>query len=229
VKRVLFVSIVLVLAVSAAAVIAKPKPSNGGFEAGFKGWTRDDTPEDSGRFRTYEKGDKPATGEPLPRGDGEFKKYFDPPRGKKAAVSQQSGPGAHLLLRKLKLKADSKIKLSLYAFYQNYGDRFATPNTLDADTTGMPRGGKGGNPNQQFRIDLIKEDADRYSVKNADVLMKLFRTDRGDRRMRGPFKIKVDLSDLAGQTVILRMAEVDNLGYFAAGVDAIKLKTKPAD
>ena len=227
-KRVLFICALVAIAVGATTLVtAKPKPSNGGFEQGFNGWERVKS-NNYGKWRIYRKGDAPEDGGGLPpRGIQELKPYYDPPQGKKAAVTQQTAEGTRLLLRRLKLKADSKITLSLYAFYQNYNSRFHTPNTLELDE-GEPMPRRGSQSNQQFRIDIIKASANPYSLESGDVLKTVFRTKVGDKNRRPPFKLKANLSSLAGQTVKLRMAEVDNRGYFAAGVDAIRLRTKPA-
>lgn len=225
----MFVSALSLVAFAAAASFAaKPNPSNGGFEAGFKGWQHK-SPEHSGDWIIYKKGDSPGTLRSRGMGPG-LADYYDPPRGKRAAVTEQSGPGVRFLHRRLKLKAHSKIKLKLFAFYQNYAGSFATPHTFDSGV-GMvpPRGGGGGSANQQFRIDVMRPAAPLDSLKGRDVLVRVFRTDVGDKNRRKPFRLKVDLSKYAGDRVRLRMAEVDNLGNFAAGVDAIKLKQKPLD
>jgi hypothetical protein len=43
----------------------------------------------------------------------------------------------------------------------------------------------------------------------------------------GPTTYTADLSPFAGQTVRLRFAEVDNIGEFNAGVDAISIQSTP--
>ena len=91
----------------------------------------------------------------------------------------------------------------------------------------MPRGI--GQRNQQYRIDLLKPDAERASLAGSDILKTLFRTRHDDPRTMRPTKLTFNLTKFAGDRVRLRFAEVDNRNYLHAGVDAVRLKYKPLD
>ena len=57
-------------------------------------------------------------------------------------------------------------------------------------------------------------------------LATVLRTMPGDRLNSKWHRYGVNLTGYAGKTVTLRIAEVDNLGEFHVGVDAVKLKSK---
>jgi hypothetical protein len=61
----------------------------------------------------------------------------------------------------------------------------------------------------------------------AGVLMNVFRTQPGDRR-RFPIPISANLTAFAGQTVRLRIVEVDNQFYFNVGIDAVSISADVA-
>jgi D-alanyl-D-alanine carboxypeptidase len=76
----------------------------------------------------------------------------------------------------------------------------------------------------QYRIDLVDPSAPLDSVADDDVLVNVFRTDESDPATLGPTEVSVDVSDLAGQTVRLRLAEVAVLAPLRAGVDDIRFE-----
>ena len=142
----------------------------------------------------------------------------DPPEGRHAAVTDINGPGTRILYKDLRL--DGRFSLRMNVFYTGRA-AFSSPETLAHDAT---------EPNQQFRIDLISLSAPIDSVAANDVLLNVFRTSRGDPTTRKPADVTVDLSSLAGGTVRLRLAEVDNQGPLRVGVDAIRFEpTSPGD
>ena len=133
----------------------------------------------------------------------------DPPQGKHAAVIDMNGPGTRILYRDVKL--DGRLRLDLTVFY--VGGAFSSPDTLAYDAPAA---------NQQFRIDLLDRSAPIDSVAEGDVLLNVFRTSPGDPDRREPTPVSVDVSRLAGQSVRLRLAGVDNRGPLRAGVDDIR-------
>ncbi len=212
--RVFAVGVVAILACSAIAVAA---PKNGGFEAGaFKNWKTQGGSE-NGRWFVYERGDRPSDLLSVPpRGgmvdeDGTLPK---PPQGKHAAVVVQNGPGSRLLHRNLRLKENRTISLSMKIFYKNFAESFETPRTLDHTSE----------PNQQFRVDILKPGSPIDTMKRGRILATVFRTKVGDK-LRHPkwFEVSQNLTKFAGQTVILRLVEVDNQFFFYTGVDDVKL------
>lgn len=205
------------VAVFAISAIAVAGPPNGGFERGsLKGWKKKGNSQ--GKWIVYQNGDGP----PLRRG-APFPK---PPQGKYAAIVDQGGPGARFLHRKLKLKRGHKIKLSFFVFYRNWAPRFWTPKTFKAGSVGIARGGISEDPNQQYRIDLMKPGAPLRSLKKKHIVKTLFRTKVGDPNVLAPKKRSFNLTKFAGRTLRLRFAEVDNQEVLNAGVDAVKLKQR---
>jgi hypothetical protein len=75
-------------------------------------------------------------------------------------------------------------------------------------------------------VDLLKPNADPFSVNNNDILAKIFRTDEGDPNRRAPKLITFNLTPFAGKTVRLRFAEVDNQRFLLASVDRVKVTSK---
>ena len=99
---------------------------------------------------------------------------------------------------------------------------FVVPPTLDFSTPQL---------NQRARVDLMTTTADPFSLDPADVLMNLFETKVGDPLVSGYNAYHVDvtsvLQQLAGQTVRLRFAEVDNVAPFNFGVDQVDIDAVP--
>jgi hypothetical protein len=211
---------VLVLSTAIAAISAAVALAGGvrnsGFEDGLNGWDKSD------------------------RGDGEWAsldaaeveavdaKLQGPKAGERQALVTQGGPGSRLLLQDLKLKPNRTQRLSLWIQYRNSGEAFASPNTFDTGGL-MPLSAKGGvsvRPNQQLRVEVIKSSAPIRTVKRKQILATVLRTMPGDRPNSKWHRYAVNLSKYAGKKVTLRIAEIDNLGEFRVGVDAVKLKSK---
>ncbi|CAN5404975.1 hypothetical protein BH10ACT11_BH10ACT11_12380 [soil metagenome] len=216
------IAIAVVACTGSLALAAKTSPRNGNFETGsLKGWHTFTSMDSSGTgWYSYKKGDHAGDGveitpPPRRRGSQAPKSLYAPPQGKYAAYGFGTGGGPRILYRTLHLKSGKKIALSMDVFYKNFANKFIAPNTLDSHAA------KG---NQQYRIDLIKKGADLDSLKDKDVIKNIFRTKKGDKLKRKPFKVSKDLSSLAGQTVTLRLAETDTEFFFYPGVDAVKLK-----
>jgi CubicO group peptidase (beta-lactamase class C family) len=136
----------------------------------------------------------------------------DPPQGKFAAVTDMSGPGTRILYRDLRL--EGRFSLQLSVFYAGAGP-FSSPASLAHDTP---------EPNQQFRIDLLRPSAPIDSVAKGDVLVNVFHTSPGDPARRPPTEARMDVSAWAGQTVRLRLATTDNQGPLRVGVDNIRFR-----
>ena len=105
-------------------------------------------------------------------------------------------------------------QLSFTTWYDNWNIDFYTPDSLSYQIL---------EPNQQYRIDIMKPDAPVDSVAPEDILATVFRTEVRDPASMEPTPMTVDLSQFAGSTVRLRFAEVDNQNLFVAGVDDVKV------
>jgi hypothetical protein len=207
--------LVLVAPASAAKVV------NGGFESGsLSGWNQTLYPHPevpSGSWLIY--------GE-LMRGMG-GSPPAPPPRGDFAAFTDQGEVSGMILSQVIRLKRNQRHKLSFQLAYHNdnVSDRrrgksggFFTPATLAASV----------DPNQQFRMDVLKPGAPIKSVNGDDVLKRVYRTDRGDPDNRGFRKITANLTPFAGQRVRLRFAVVVTEDVLNAAIDAVRVRSKPA-
>jgi hypothetical protein len=65
------------------------------------------------------------------------------------------------------------------------------------------------------------------SLEPADILRTIFQTSPGDPRERKPTRLTADLSQFAGQTVRLRIANAVHEEFFNAGVDAVSISSTP--
>jgi hypothetical protein len=202
----------LALAVAALALLAAPGTAgaaivnNGDFETGsLAGWQSSTTPDPNGSWVAYTGTESPINGITVPA----------PPQGNFAALTDQTGIGLRVLYQDITLPPGGSVnQLGLLAYYVSSA-AIVSPDSLD------PSGGA----NQQYRIDVMKPSAPLDSVAPGDVLVPVFRTLAGDPQTLDPTQKTVDLTALAGQTVRLRLAEVDNQLFFNAAADAISVKS----
>jgi hypothetical protein len=194
-----------------APAIAAPLILNGGFEAGLTSWLTADQPGSDGTFFLQTGTSSPLNGIPVPA----------PPGGVRAAMTDQQGPGSHLLYQDFVVPVGvTSATLSFDLFVNNLADAFFLPSppTLDFTTPAA---------NQQARVDLLMGSSGLFSVAPGDVLQNLYQTDPGDPLTAGYFTTTIDLTALlasrAGQTLRLRFAEVDNVLNFNLGVDNVSL------
>ena len=205
-----------VIAALAALVVAGARPAsaanivlNGGFELGLVNWTVVDQAGGSGSWFL-----QTGTGSPL----NGFA-VGAPPQGSFAAMTDQGGPGSHVLYQDFVVPVGvSSASLDFQYFINNTAGAFFTPNSLDAF---------GGFANQQARVDIITTSANVFSVAAGDVLLNLFQTQVGDPLNQAYTLLSTDLTAFlqarAGQTLRLRFAEVDNQLFFNLGIDAVLL------
>ncbi len=200
----------VVLCVVATAASAAEFVVNGSFETNggantntFAGWTVSDQTGGSGSFyaQTGTMSPPPVAGT-VPA----------PPAGSFAAMSSQGFPGSHILYQDITLPAGGPIAFSAMVYVNNHAGTFATPASLDYTVT----------PNQQARIDIMTTSSAITDV-GAGVLLNLYQTKVGDPAVSGYTSISADLTPFAGQTVRLRIAEVDNGGNFNFGVDGVSV------
>jgi hypothetical protein len=185
------------------AVAAANLVTNGDFETGdLSGWQVNDAPDISGSWFAYSGTENPV--EPLAS-------VPPPPQGEYAAITAQDGPGSHILYQDVAL-GEGAHELSLVAYYESTA-AIVSPESLSSES----------GSNQQYRIDVLKTGVPLTTVNPADILATLLHTEEGDPEEMEPTTLTADLSPFAGQTVRLRLAEVDNEGPFNAGVDVVSV------
>jgi PEP-CTERM motif len=185
--------------------------TNGDFEDGggsFTGWTTLDEPGGTGAWFIQTGTGSPLNGFVVPA----------PPGPTNAAMTDQGGPGSHVLLQSIVIPATvGQATLSFERYILNSAGDFITLDSLSS----------AGDANQQARIDIITSTADPFSVAAADVLLNIFQTQPGDPFESGYTLQTADLTSLfasmAGQTVVLRFAEADNQLFFNFGIDLVSL------
>jgi hypothetical protein len=187
---------------------------NGGFETNggantntFSGWTVTDQAGGSGSFFAQTGTSNPTgfscSGTTVPA----------PPQGTFAAMTTQNGPGSHLLSQDVTVPAATTALFTARFFVNNQGSAFVTPASLDYTAA----------PNQQFRIDVMTT-ASALTDMGAGILAGVYRTNTGDPLISGYNVISFDMSAFAGQTVRLRIAEVDTQGCISTGIDAVSVQ-----
>lgn len=204
----------LVAVVASALALASPAHAatvvNGGFETGnFAGWTVVNQAGGTGNWFVYGGITSPLSAFTIPA----------PPQGNYGAVTDQFGPGTHVLYQDVALEGGMTHSLSFILYYDNRNGTFHTPSTL----------GYTAIPNQQYRVDILKPSASPFSVAPADVLLPVFRTNVGDPASLAPTSMGADLTPFGGSTVRIRFAEVDNQFFFQAGVDAVGIQSADID
>ncbi|MDQ3722280.1 MAG: hypothetical protein M3376_04260 [Actinomycetota bacterium] len=183
--------------------------ANWDFERGdFAGWRT--LSFGSGAWHVYSDGTTPP--DPADSDPRFAFKMPAPPQGRFAAVTDMHQPGARILHRTVKL--DGRCMLRLTLFYESAGP-FFSPSSLDYHLEA---------PNQQFRVELLDAAAPVTSMAAKHVLVTIFQTSPGDRARLRPHEVTADLSRWAGQSVRLRIAQVDNRGPLRGGVDNVRLE-----
>jgi uncharacterized repeat protein (TIGR01451 family) len=191
-----------------------PRGGNDDFEAGVVNqnvipcWTVADQEGGAGSWCNQ-------TGTMPPQGPcaGSSTSVAAPPEGLQATMTNQSGPGSHVLYRCGVLQS-RRISFELYI--NNEASVFFNPSSLDY----------GVFPNQQFRADLVTAAgiaADPFTVAPADILLNIYQTVPGDPPVAGYTTVTADVSPYRRQTVCLRFAEVENQWFFHAGVDDVSI------
>lgn len=181
---------------------------NGGFETGtFASWTVVDVAGgDTVGFRVISDTLTPVSSHVV----------LAPPESTHAAISDQDGPGTHLLYQDVSLPEGRTATFRATIYLVNIGADYVI-----APTAGLAH--DGGENNQQFRVDVMNPAAPLTDV-GTGVLLNVYRTDPGDLAQSGYVQLTADLTPYAGQTVRIRFAEVDNMGYLHAGVDAVDVE-----
>lgn len=186
---------------------------NGGFESGLSGWTASDQVGSEGTFALQTGTLSPVNGLTVAA----------PPEGLTAAMTDAAGPGSHVLYQDFVVPASvPAASLSLAFFINNHAPAFFVADHLDFSTPDL---------NQQARADILSGSADPFTTDPGDILLNLFQTMSGDALVSGYTTVALDVTALlqahAGETLRLRIAEVDNVDIFNLGVDAVALAVIP--
>jgi hypothetical protein len=207
--------------ITTATVTAGDPPSplvNGDFETGdFQGWTTESF--SSGEWYVYEDGTVPPN--PLIIDSHVPFDMPDPPQGRYAAATDTNGMGIRFLYRDIEVGGSWNLTATVFYKNQAYDEDFADPGDIGI-TFGDVWAATG--INQQYRIDLVDPAAAIDSLASDDVLAIVFRTQPGDPLTLDPTPVTIDLSPWEGQTIRLRVAQMDNNGPLRAGIDDVRLE-----
>jgi glucose/arabinose dehydrogenase len=198
---------------------AGPLLANGGFESGLTAWTAADQVGSDGSFQIQSGTASPINGDAVPA----------PTEGANAAMTDATGPGSHVLYQDF-VVGTLGAALHFELFIGNRATQFAAPpsGVLAFDLTSATGG---QTLNQQARVDIVKAEADPFSVAPGDVLLNLYQTHGGDALVSGynpfDFNLSALFADNHVKTLRLRFAETDNLNAFQFGIDAVSLVEIP--
>lgn len=206
--------LVLALALALPGAAAAANVVNGDFEAGLQGWGVHRATE-AGNWFAYK-----GTAAPIGSKRG-ADPVQAPPQGEQAAIADEANPDTLVLYQDVELATGLSHQLSLLAFYDSYKPiAVPTPDSLSVSDEVLL-----GQPNQQFRIDVIRPGAPLESLESADVLSTVFQTGPGSRARMKPTKLTADLSSFGGQTVRLRIVVAAHEEVLNAGVDAVAISS----
>jgi hypothetical protein len=140
--------------------------------------------------------------------------------GPYVATTEYGGSDTAILAQTFTLPAASKLNLSLYLFYES-----ATPTVIPNPDTLFVK--PSGDENQQVRVDVLKANAPLESLSPNDILATLYASPSGGPEVLGPTVLSADLSQFAGQTVTLRIANAVSTGEMRVGVGDVSLTATP--
>jgi hypothetical protein len=138
--------------------------------------------------------------------------------GSFAAMTDQNGPGRTAIYQDVLVPASGPVWLNLSLQILNQANDFVAPATLDVAAF----------PNQQVRVDVMATGAALWDV-GAGVLSNVFTTLPGSVPPAGYVPLSINLQPFAGQTVRVRIAEVDNLHGLIVGLDQVSVTSVPAN
>lgn len=204
---------VAVMLGTASAALSVELLTNGDFETGtFAGWTVTDQVGGSGTWSIDTPGTTtPLSGFPTSAAGGM-------PHGSFYAVSDQGGPGTHVLTQSFIVAAGTKVHLSFDLFVNDTSGAGPIFNPAGLDYT--------ASPNQHARVDILTGAATPFDT-GAGVVGNLYLGIDPFISNPNPFtSYTFDISSIVagGGTYQVRFAEVDNQGFFHAGVDNVSIQ-----
>jgi hypothetical protein len=181
--------------------------ANPDFTGGLAGWTVVDEAGGSGSWYVQTGIGSPLNGFPVP----------PPPSAPNAAMTDQGGPGSHMLYQDFVVPTDIAVAIIQFDYFVGNQATFITGSTLSYT----------GAANQQARVDIIDPLANVFTTS---VLLNLF---QATANTQGYLTFNQDitafLQGYAGQTLRLRFAEVDNQLFFNFGIDNVLINGRTAD
>jgi hypothetical protein len=178
---------------------------NGNFETGtLAGWTEADQAGGSGSWYISSPGaNTPVSG---------YATANNPSGGSYYAVSDQTGPGTHVLIQSFTLASAETLTLSFQMFVNSQDGSYDT-GLLDYNV----------NPNEFGLADLLTGTATPFSTAPADVLQTFYSGNDPQANNPNPYTTYTYTLSLAAGTYQLRFGEVDNQSFFQMGVDNVSL------
>ncbi|HKL53171.1 MAG TPA: hypothetical protein VJ902_04375, partial [Wenzhouxiangellaceae bacterium] len=172
--------------VSATRGVTSGAVTNGGFEINggsgtnsISGWTVVDQAGGSGTWYALSGTTTPDSSSTVPVPSG----------GTFAAMTDQTGPGSHVLYQDITVPASGGT-LSFDFFINNQAPAFILPSPATLDYT--------SGPNQQFRADIMSTTAGDFDV-GAGVLANIYQTNEGDPLTNGGYvNVSFNLGAFAG-------------------------------
>lgn len=206
--------LIFALGLALASGLASAAPiqlnTNGGFETGtFAGWTVTNQAGGSGSwFIDDNNGTTPISGQTT----------VGPAAGNFYAVTDQGGPGAHVLELTFTIPVGAtSVVLSFDMFINDLSDN-PVVNPLGLDYTAIP--------NQHARVDILTALAGAFSTSVTDVVANLVAPGVDIGADPNPYTSYLfDITGLVtpGTTYKLRFGEVDNQFFLNQGVDNVSI------
>jgi hypothetical protein len=191
--------------------------TNGGFENGLNGWTvaNENHVNETGNWFANSGTTAPLSG----------KATIGAESGSFYAMSDQTGPGAHVLGQSFTVAPGSGSVVLSFDMFVNDWDPVSTGAQISStglDFTQIP--------NQHGRVDLLTSSATPFSTNAGDVLENFYiGADSQIRTVHDYKHYTFDITSLVGGggTFQIRFAEVDNQLYFNQGVDNVSIIATP--
>ena len=195
------------------AAVAGPMQliANGGFEAGdFTAWSTVDEANSSGAWFVSSSTTSPLSG---------FASA-GPASGTFYAVTDQTGPGAHVLEQSFTVPSSATSVIVAF-------DMFRDDQSGNSGIVGAQGLDFNGDPNQHARVDILLPGSGAFSTAPADIVDNLVApgADPSGSNPNPYTHYTIDVTGIltAGNSYVLRFGEVDNQLFFQQGVDNVSV------
>lgn len=183
--------------------------TNGGFESGdFTGWTETNQAGGSGSWYLSSSTYSPLSGYQTP----------GPASGGFYAMTDQTGPGSHVLTQTFTVVAGSSVTLSFDMFSNDHdGGPYSPGGSNDLNYT--------VSPNEHARVDILTASASPFDITSG-VVDNLYDSASIVSSGTNPwvhYSFDITSAVAAGGTFQIRFAEVDNQSYLQQGIDNVSI------